>query len=154
MLMLLLLLFTESEIERLVFELGETPILVLRGWEVSTSFLERWRPLCMCLSQYFFWGTGSLLHLHFFPSVLLHLPGSGPESIIILLSEDKGLDLKTRGRKFSSFIKYIKECFWCCNFAYRKDNLIARKGVFFKMHNFKRWTTNLKVKPRSYQTSI
>lgn len=110
LLMLLLLLFTESEIERLVFELGATPILVLWGWEVSTSFLERWRHLCMCLSQYFFCATASLLHLHFFPSVLLHLPGSGSEwFILILLSHEKGLDPKTWGRTFSRFSKQIKQ---------------------------------------------
>lgn len=43
----------------------------------STGFLERWRPLLMCLSQYFWSGTASLEHRHFFPSVLRHLPGSG-----------------------------------------------------------------------------
>ncbi|KAJ0780347.1 hypothetical protein HanPI659440_Chr06g0236581 [Helianthus annuus] len=31
----------------------------------------------MCLSQYFESGYTSLEHLHFLPSVLLHLPGSG-----------------------------------------------------------------------------
>lgn len=31
----------------------------------------------MCRSQYFWSGATSLEHLHFFPSVLLHLPGSG-----------------------------------------------------------------------------
>ena len=43
----------------------------------STGFLERFFPLCMCLSQYFESGYASFEHLHFFPSVLLHLPGSG-----------------------------------------------------------------------------
>lgn len=43
----------------------------------STGFLERFLPLCMCLSQYFESGYASFEHLHFFPSVLLHLPGSG-----------------------------------------------------------------------------
>lgn len=43
----------------------------------STGFLERFLPLCMCLSQYFESGYASLEHLHFLPSVLLHLPGSG-----------------------------------------------------------------------------
>lgn len=43
----------------------------------STGFLERWRPLFMCRSQYFWSGTASLQHRHFFPSVLRHLPGSG-----------------------------------------------------------------------------
>ena len=48
-------------------------------WPVwpSTGFLERWRPLLMCRSQYFWSGTASLRHRHFFPSVLRHLPGSG-----------------------------------------------------------------------------
>lgn len=43
----------------------------------STGFLERWRPRCMCRSQYFCSGTTSLEHRHFFPSVRRHLPGSG-----------------------------------------------------------------------------
>lgn len=44
---------------------------------ISTGFLERFLPLCMCFSQYFESGKASFEHLHFFPSVLLHLPGSG-----------------------------------------------------------------------------
>lgn len=48
---------------------------------VSTGFLERGRPLCMCRSQYFWSGAASLEHRHFFPSVLLHLPGSGSEPL-------------------------------------------------------------------------
>ena len=43
----------------------------------STGFLERWRPLFMCRSQYFWSTTASLEHRHFFPSVRRHLPGSG-----------------------------------------------------------------------------
>lgn len=84
---LLLLLSTWSEMERLVMVSTETAAaaaaaLLVRevavDWEAaSTSFLERWRPLCKCLSQYLLFGTASLLHLHFFPSVRLHLPGSG-----------------------------------------------------------------------------
>lgn len=50
-------------------ETGGTDIV----WEAATRFLA---PLCMCCSQYFWSGTTSLLHRHFFPSVLLHLPGS------------------------------------------------------------------------------
>lgn len=50
--------------------------LVWVGW-FSTGFLERFRPRCMWRSQYFCPATTSLEHLHFFPSVLLHLPGSG-----------------------------------------------------------------------------
>ena len=98
LLLLLLLppLFTESEIERLVFELEASQVV---GWAGSTSFLERWRPLCMCLSQYFFCGTTSLLHLHFFPSVLLHLPASGSGSMPILWSQDKGLGPRTGGKE-------------------------------------------------------
>ena len=46
-------------------------------FKTSTGFLERFFPLCMCLSQYFESGYASFEHLHFFPSVLLHLPGSG-----------------------------------------------------------------------------
>ena len=45
----------------------------------STGFLERWRPLFMCRSQYFWSTTASLEHRHFFPSVRRHLPGSGSE---------------------------------------------------------------------------
>lgn len=44
---------------------------------VSTGFLERFLPLCMCLSQYLESVYASFEHLHFLPSVLLHLPGSG-----------------------------------------------------------------------------
>ena len=44
---------------------------------VSTGFLERLRPRCMWRSQYLWPGKTSLEHLHFLPSVLLHLPGSG-----------------------------------------------------------------------------
>ncbi|WVZ19514.1 hypothetical protein V8G54_006836 [Vigna mungo] len=43
----------------------------------STGFLERGRPLCIWRSQYLWFGATSLEHLHFLPSVLLHLPGSG-----------------------------------------------------------------------------
>lgn len=43
----------------------------------STGFLERGRPLCIWRSQYLWLGATSLEHLHFLPSVLLHLPGSG-----------------------------------------------------------------------------
>lgn len=50
---------------------------VLVAEETSTGFLERFLPLCMCLSQYFESGYASFEHLHFLPSVLLHLPGSG-----------------------------------------------------------------------------
>lgn len=50
---------------------------VLVAEETSTGFLERFLPLCMCLSQYLESGYASFEHLHFLPSVLLHLPGSG-----------------------------------------------------------------------------
>uniref|UniRef100_A0A7C9ERD6 Uncharacterized protein n=1 Tax=Opuntia streptacantha TaxID=393608 RepID=A0A7C9ERD6_OPUST len=43
----------------------------------STGFLERWRPLFICRSQYFWSGMASLEHRHFFPSVLRQRPGSG-----------------------------------------------------------------------------
>lgn len=52
------------------------PVTAWPDWP-STGFLERWRPLFMCRSQYFWSTTASLEHRHFFPSVLLHLPGSG-----------------------------------------------------------------------------
>ena len=54
-------------------------VVPVRAWPdwPSTGFLERWRPLFMCRSQYFWSTTASLEHRHFFPSVLLHLPGSG-----------------------------------------------------------------------------
>lgn len=50
---------------------------VFEGVITSTGFLERFLPRCICLSQYFESGYASFAHLHFFPSVLLHLPGSG-----------------------------------------------------------------------------
>lgn len=53
------------------------PIGDFEGVITSTGFLERFLPLCICLSQYFESGYASFAHLHFFPSVLLHLPGSG-----------------------------------------------------------------------------
>lgn len=43
----------------------------------STGFLERWRPLFIWRSQYFWSATASLEHRHFFPSVLRQRPGSG-----------------------------------------------------------------------------
>ena len=55
-------------------------VVPVTAWPVcitSTGFLERWRPLFMCLSQYFWSATASLEHRHFFPSVRRHLPGSG-----------------------------------------------------------------------------
>ena len=52
-------------------------IVVVLLEETSTGFLERFLPLCICLSQYLESGYASFEHLHFFPSVLLHLPGSG-----------------------------------------------------------------------------
>lgn len=51
--------------------------VVIGVLKTSTGFLERFLPLCMCLSQYFESANASFEHLHFFPSVLLHLPGSG-----------------------------------------------------------------------------
>lgn len=62
------------------FEL-EVPAVEWPVWP-STSFLERCRPLFICLSQYFWSGTASLEHRHFFPSVRRHLPGSG--SVVLL----------------------------------------------------------------------
>lgn len=92
LLLLLLMLFKGSEIERLVLAFVELVMEFRR--EASTSFLERRRPLCTCLSQYLWSGSASLLHLHFFPSVLLHLPGSG--SIPPLNSICKPPDPKTK----------------------------------------------------------
>ena len=43
----------------------------------STGFLERWRPLFICRSQYLWSAIASLEHRHFLPSVRRHLPGSG-----------------------------------------------------------------------------
>lgn len=51
--------------------------VVVVVFKTSTGFLERFLPLCICLSQYLESGYASLEHLHFLPSVLLHLPGSG-----------------------------------------------------------------------------
>ena len=59
------------------FEFGVDDDGVVVDFKTSTGFLERFFPLCMCLSQYFESGYASLEHLHFLPSVLLHLPGSG-----------------------------------------------------------------------------
>jgi hypothetical protein len=56
------------------FELA-VPVAAWPVWP-STGFLERWRPLFMCLSQYFWSATASLEHRHFLPSVRRHLPGS------------------------------------------------------------------------------
>jgi hypothetical protein len=43
----------------------------------SAGRRERWRPRCMWRSQYFWSGTTSRAHRHFFPSVRRHRPGSG-----------------------------------------------------------------------------
>lgn len=52
-------------------------VLLLKKWDwSSTCFLERGRLLWECRSQYFWSGITFLEHLHFFPSVLLHLHGS------------------------------------------------------------------------------
>lgn len=48
---------------------------------ISTGFLERGLLLWACRSQYFWSGATSLEHLHFFPSVLLHLHGSGSDPL-------------------------------------------------------------------------
>lgn len=62
----------------LIDEMGGERFVVVAAADVtSTGFLERFLPLCMCLSQYLESGYASFEHLHFFPSVLLHLPGSG-----------------------------------------------------------------------------
>jgi hypothetical protein len=50
---------------------------VVVGVGISTGFLERFRPRCTWRSQYFWPGTTSLEHRHFFPSVLRQRPGSG-----------------------------------------------------------------------------
>lgn len=52
-------------------------VVVVVGVGISTGFLERLRPRCMWRSQYLWPVTTSLEHLHFFPSVLRHRPGSG-----------------------------------------------------------------------------
>lgn len=71
---------------------GTTFVLVgpEAAWPVrpSTGFLERWRPLLLCRSQYFWSGTASLEHRHFFPSVLRHRPGSG--SVLLAKPRWKG----------------------------------------------------------------
>lgn len=61
----------ELELELEFAEVGSVAL------KTSTGFLERFFPLCMCLSQYLESAYASFEHLHFFPSVLLHLPGSG-----------------------------------------------------------------------------
>lgn len=60
-------------------------MLVLWGW-ISTGFLERGLLLWAWRSQYFWSGATSLEHLHFFPSVLLHLHGSGSDPLENLMS--------------------------------------------------------------------
>lgn len=59
--------------------LERVKLVVLRTSDVgfSTGFLERFRPRWMWRSQYLCPVTTSLEHLHFLPSVLRHLPGSG-----------------------------------------------------------------------------
>lgn len=52
-------------------------VVVGVGARTSTCFLERFRPRWTWRSQYLWLGTTSLEHLHFLPSVLRHLPGSG-----------------------------------------------------------------------------
>lgn len=74
------------------------PVLAWPLWP-STGFLERWRPLFMCLSQYFWSATASLEHRHFFPSVLRHLPGSGS----VLLENPRWKEPHP-----TSYIKYTK----------------------------------------------
>lgn len=57
-------------------------VIVAVGFDIkkvlwsSTGFLERTQPLCMWRSQYFWSGSTARRHRHFFPSVLLHRPGS------------------------------------------------------------------------------
>ena len=70
---LLLVLVLVVVVVEVVVGVPETP---WPFWH-STGFLERWRPLFMCRSQYFWSATASLEHRHFLPSVLRHLPGSG-----------------------------------------------------------------------------
>ena len=73
----------EDDAIELSFEIVLLVVVVVgvpeTAWPVwpSTGFLERWRPLFMCLSQYFWSATASLEHRHFLPSVLRQLPGSG-----------------------------------------------------------------------------
>lgn len=74
-----------------VLEVAPESATMVEGWKVLTGLLA---PLCMCLPQYFSLGTTSLLHLHFFPSVLLHLPASS--SVPFLLSKLKLLQPTTR----------------------------------------------------------
>lgn len=60
----------------IAFAAAAVPVEAWPVWP-STGFLERWRPLFMCRSQYFWSATASLEHRHFLPSVRRHLPGSG-----------------------------------------------------------------------------
>lgn len=136
-------LFTGSEIERWVFEVTASLTVLLMAeavaiavvllllppcseWEASTCFLERWRPLCMCRSQYFWSGTASLLHLHFFPSVLLHLPGSG--SMLFLMSKYNGLRPVTEIRK-------PKQTHFQIQNKTPKSKLPKEKDVSFRFRN-------------------
>jgi hypothetical protein len=49
--------------------------------DISTGFLERFLPRCMCFSQYLESGYASLEHRHFLPSVRRHRPGSGSSAL-------------------------------------------------------------------------
>jgi hypothetical protein len=66
-----------SELLEWFLVIDETVGAVIDCVATSTGFLERFFPLCICFSQYLESGYASFEHLHFFPSVLLHLPGSG-----------------------------------------------------------------------------
>jgi hypothetical protein len=52
--------------------------------DISTGFLERFLPRCMCFSQYLESGYASLEQRHFLPSVRRHRPGSGSSSGFLL----------------------------------------------------------------------
>lgn len=90
--------------------------------EISTCFLERGRFLWAWRSQYFCSGATSLEHLHFFPSVLLHLHGSGSDPFAEYLNSTPPDDATTM-HYLLILIQFIqahiyaekeKDCNYCC----------------------------------------
>lgn len=65
-------------------------VVVAAGSSLVKRFLA---PLCMCVAQYFWPGRTALLHCHFLPSVLRHLPYAG--SMLVLSLRYEGLQTET-----------------------------------------------------------
>lgn len=88
------------------------PPPAVAGVGSSTGFLERFRPRCMCRSQYFWAATTSLEHRHFFPSVLRQRPGSGSMAALPQYP-DCNTDATTQTNKTNMFKIYPSQR--CCN---------------------------------------